>query len=198
MKKIAILLIAIFLFTLTACDGSDILSDNASTGDTSSTGETITDTSEPEKQDEQENQLVTYYEKDETINLYLNRFNSANPDQIINSDLFTVYYHHGREHEDQIIFTRDDVEVVVTGNDWSSSIKLVIDGSGDKTFDDYKLLFFQYGRAFSPELTDEKLGTYWQAVLDDIINSAEFDEFDCSLNTYNDKIEYMIIEGKIS
>ena len=46
-------------------------------------------------------------------------------------------------------------------------------------------------------MTDDKLETYWQAVLDDIINSAEFDEFDCSLQTYNDAIEYMIIEGKI-
>ena len=143
-------------------------------------------------------QLVTYYDRDETVNLYLNRFNAANPDQTITSDLFEVYYHHGSEHDNQIIFTRDDVEVVITGNSFGSSIKLVIDGSKDTTTEDYKLLFFQYARAYSPDLTDDKLETYWQAVLDDIINSAEFDEFDCSLQTYNDAIEYMIIEGKIS
>ena len=49
-----------------------------------------------------------------------------------------------------------------------------------------------------PELTDEELEIYWQSVLDDITNSVEFEEFDCSLTTsYDGKIEYMVIEGKI-
>lgn len=191
MKKIAILFIAMLLFTLTACDSTEVLPENTPSVDNHAE-EAITETTDTEEQ------LVTYYDRDATINLYLNRFNSSNPDQLINSDLFNVYYHHGSEHDDQIIFNRDDVEVVISANDWSSSIKLFIDGSKDKTFDDYKLLFFQYGRAFNPKLTDEKLGTYWQAVLDDIINSAEFDEFDCSLTIYDDEIEDMIIEGKIS
>ena len=142
-------------------------------------------------------QLETYYDRDETINLFLNRFNAINPDQVIDSDLFEVYYHHGREHDDQIKFTRDDFEVVISGNYLNNSISLVIDGSGDKTADDYKLIFMQYASAYSQDLTEEKLEEYWQAVLDDIINSAEFDEFDCALQVYNDKIEYMTIDGKI-
>ena len=194
MRKIAILLVAILLFTLAACDSTEIPSESTP-ADTQTesvqTEETTIETTEAVEQ------LETYYDRDATINLYLNRFNAANPDQLIDSNLFEVYYHHGKEHDNQIIFTRDDVEVVITGNDWNSSVELVIDGSKDKSADDYKLLFFQYARAFSPELTDEKLETYWQAVLDDIINSPEFDEFDCSLHTYNEEIEYMIIEGKI-
>ena len=146
-------------------------------------------------------ELVTYYDRDAAINLYLNRFNSLNPKQLINSDLFTVYYHHGREHDDQIIFYRDDVEVVITGKSYSNSntVKLVIDGRKEKTNDDYKQLFFQYAGAFSTTLTEEKLNTYWQNVLDDNVNNVEFDEFECLLYTsYNDDIEYMVIEGEIS
>ena len=142
-------------------------------------------------------QLETYYDRDEAINLFLNRFNAVNPDQLIDSDLFEVYYHHGSEHDDQIIFTRDDFEVVITGNSWGPSIKLVIDGSREKTAEDYKLIFMQYARAYNAELTDEKLAEYWQTVLDDLINSVEFDEFDCALQVFNDEIEYMTIEGKI-
>lgn len=194
MRKIAILLVAMLLFTLAACDSTEIPSE--STPADTQTGSVQTEETTIETTEAVE-QLETYYDRDATINLYLNRFNAANPDQLIDSNLFEVYYHHGKEHDNQIIFTRDDVEVVITGNDWSSSVELVIDGSKDKSADDYKLLFFQYARAFSPELTDEKLETYWQAVLDDIINSPEFDEFDCSLHTYNEEIEYMIIEGKI-
>lgn len=201
MKKITILLVTVLLFTLTACDSADVPSEKTPTVD-NQTEETIAETTEIEETitetTETEEQLVTYYDRDSTINLYLNRFNSLNPDLLINSDLFKVYYHHGKEHDNQIIFNREDVEVVITGNAWNSSIKIVIDSNGDKTVDDYKKLFYQYGRAFSPELTDEKLETYWQSVLNDIINNAEFDEFDCSLQVNDDKIQYMIIEGKIS
>lgn len=191
MKKISFLFITILLLTLTACDGMNNIPETTSNIDNPPV-ETEVESIEPEEQ------LITYYDKDETINLYLNRFNFSNPTQIINSDLFSVYYHHGREHEDQIIFNRDDVEVVITGNSFSNSIKLVIDGSRDKTDEDYKVLFFQYAKAFNLELTDEELEIYWQSVLDDITNSVEFEEFDCSLTTsYDGKIEYMVIEGKI-
>ena len=51
---------------------------------------------------------------------------------------------------------------------------------------------------FIKAMTDEELEIYWQSVLDDITNSVEFEEFDCSLTTsYDGKIEYMVIEGKI-
>lgn len=197
MKKYITLIIVLLIICLSACDGTQITPtteaiNGATEGTTGSSIEATQETTEAV------GQLETYYDRDETINLYLNRFNDANPDQLIDNNLFKVYYHHGKEHDDQIIFTRDDVEVVISGNDWGSSVELVIDGSKEKTADDYKQLFFQYARAFSSDLTDAKLETYWQAVLDDIINSPEFDEFDCSLHTYNDAIEYMIIDGKIS
>ena len=140
--------------------------------------------------------LEVYYDRNETINLYVNRFNAANPDAVISSDLCVVYYHHGSEHDDQIKFTRDDFEVVVT-NSFGNRIKLVIDGSKEKTTDDYKLIFMQYARAYNPDLTDEKLEEYWQAAFDDITYSPEFGEFDLSLQIWNEEIEYMIIEGDI-
>ena len=157
---------------------------------TEGTTEAVPETTEAVEQTE------TYYDRNETINLYVNRFNAANPDAMIGADLCVVYYHHGSEHDDQIKFTRDDFEVVVT-NSFGNTIKLVIDGSTEKTIDDYMLIFMQYARAYNAELTDEKLEEYWQAIWDDIIYSPEFDEFDCSLQIWKDEIQYMTIEGKI-
>lgn len=157
--------------------------------------ETVTTEAVPETTETVE-QLETYYDRNETINLYVNRFNAVNPDAMIGADLCVVYYHHGSEHDDQIKFTRDDFEVVVT-NSFSNNIKLVIDGSIEKTTDDYKLIFMQYARAYNADLTGEKLEEYWQAAFEDITNSPEFDEFDLSLQIWKDEIEYIIIEGKI-
>lgn len=196
MKKLAILFAVLLMITLVACGSTEIPSDPTLPVDTQpvtteATEETTVETTEAVPQ------LEVYYDRDETINLYLNYFNEINPDSKIDSALFEVYYHHGKEHDNQIIFTRDDVEVVVSGHSFDNSVEIVIDGSKEKTWDDYKLLFKQYGKAFSQDLTDEKLEEYWQTVLDDIINDVDFDEFDCSLHTYNDEIEYMIIEGKL-
>lgn len=192
MKKVTILFITTLLLTLTACDSPNNISENTLSVDTQ-TEEPLPETIEPQEQ------ILTYYDRNDAINLYLNRFNSSNPSQLINADLFSVYYHHGREHDDQIIFNRNDVKVVISNIGLDNSIKLVIDGSNDKTVEDYKLLFFQYATAFNVELSNEKLDEYWQTVMEDITNSVEFDEFDCSLTTsLDDKIEYMVIEGKIS
>lgn len=164
---------------------------------TNSATETITKETTEEETTSVVEQIKNYYDRNETINLFLNRFNAINPEQIIDSNLYRVYYHHGKEHDDQIIFTRDDIEVVITAYGFDNGIKLVITGSRDKTFSDYKTLFFQYAKAYSADLTDEKLETYWQAILDDIINNPEFEEFDCSLNIYNESVESMVIEGKL-
>ena len=206
MKKIMLLLFSALLIVLVSCksesvleetlpdvenNNSEIISETASVLETQEEIEVI-------EENEPEEQLITYYDKDSTINLYLNRFNSSNPDQIIDENLFSVYHHHGQDHYDQIKFYRDDFEVVISSNSWNSSIKLVIDGGKNITNDDYKIIFFQYARAYNAELTDEMLETYWQAVMDDIIHNAEFDEFDCALTMYSEKIEYMVIEGAIS
>lgn len=197
MKKILLVLMIVLLFTITACSNSEEVTDTVAVPETEIIETEVTVVETTVATTEATQPLDTYYDRDETINLYLNRFNTVNPNQQIDSSLFEVYYHHGSEHDDQIIFNRNDFEVVITGNSWGSSIKLVIDGNREKTSDDYKLMFMQYARAYNCDLTDEKLDEYWQTVMDDLINSVEFDEFDCSLQIFNDEIEYMVIEGKI-
>lgn len=193
MKAKNIFTIVALLLVLIACGSPNNMNENTPIVD-NPIGDTNKGINE-EKED-----IVTYYDRNSDINLYLNRFNSSNPDYVIDSNLFEVYYHHGSEHDNQIIFYRDGFKVVISDILWGNDneIKLVIQCDEYKTIEDYKALFLQYAKAFSIELTDEKLETYWGAVLDDIIYSSKFDEFECSLNKYGDIIEWMTIEGKIS
>ncbi len=139
-----------------------------------------------------------YYDKNETINEYLTRYNTLNNDCIIDSSVFSVYSHHGTEHEDQIIFWLDSNEFVIT-NSYGNRIKLVVTGANHISFDDCYQLFTQFAKAFDLSLSDETLDTYWQELLDDITNNLRFDEFECDLTVSldDDYVEMMVIEGEL-
>ena len=122
------------------------------------------------------------------------------------------YYHHGKEHDDQVKYYIGDFEFVLTGGAYSKSIKIVIQGKSTNTNDEYKELFFKYAKGFDPQITDEKLENYWKQIMEDITNNVKFDEklaeinemiiknnkFECDFDIYkDDKIESMVIEGKL-
>lgn len=134
------------------------------------------------------------YENDEKINRYINRFNTANPENKITKELAQTYYHHGQDHDDQIKFSRDGFEVVLTNG---YPFKVVIRGEHTKTNDDYKSVFIKYARGYAPEITDETLDSYWEKLLTDIINTVEFDEFECGLTVHGKRIEMIVFEGEI-
>ena len=46
--------------------------------------------------------LEIIYEKDEQINRYINQYNAVNPENKITKELAKTYFHHGRDHDDQI------------------------------------------------------------------------------------------------
>ena len=146
-------------------------------------------------QDSAVSDLDIIYKDDEDINLYINRFNESNPDYKITSDLAQKYYHHGREHDDQIKFSRDDFDVSLSSG---YKFKIVIQGKGKKTNKDYKKLFYQYARGFKPSITDETLNDYWKQLLDDTTNNVKFNEFECDLSILDEKIQSMVIEGKLN
>ena len=145
-------------------------------------------------QDEQMNTSEIIYELDEKINTYIIHFNQANTDDRITKDLAQTYHHHGRDHSDQVKFSRDGFEVVLTNG---YPFKVVIRGERAKTNDEYKAVFFKYAKGYAPEITDETLNSYWTRLLEASSNSDKFDEFSCDVTIYNDVAEMIVLEGEI-
>ena len=50
----------------------------------------------------------------------------------------------------------------------------------------------------SSALTDEKLSDYWNQLFDATSNRITFDEFECDLTVYSDKVEMIVLEGEIN
>ena len=158
--------------------------------------ETPAETSDGDAADSDSQDAI--YEYDAKINSYIVGFNAANPDNKITQDLAQRYYHHGREHDDQVKFIRDGFEVVLTNG---YPFQVVIQGERTKTENDYKQVFFAYARGFTPEITDEKLDDYWGKLLTASSNNVKFDEFECTLKIFpyqsGDEIEMISFRGEV-
>lgn len=149
-------------------------------------------------------ELQIYYEDDEIINLYVNRFNECNPDYLITVDDLQKYYHHGAEHDDQVIFYRDGFEIIITDPYGSYNTNKTIEvyigytSTAVHTNDEYGAMFVKFAKAYNPILTEEELQSYWQKIIDDPVSVTDLDIFECTKSpSVDETISYFTINGEL-
>ena len=151
-------------------------------------------TEDTEKIDTPSSKTAIIYEDDESINAYINNYNTANPDDIITSKDIQKDVHHGQVHDNQInILKENDFEINVGD---SASMQVFIKGDQGST-DDYKTLMFKYAKGINPSLTNETLENYWKQTLDDDTHFMEFEEIELTIYMFNNNIEYLTITGDL-
>ncbi len=140
------------------------------------------------------------YSGDKVINKYLISYNQKNPDDVITPDMFDVYYHHGRKHDNQIkFFNKGGFEIVITNT--IGNIEIVIDKSqGEqslKTVDEFKAEFKKFAKASKKSVTDDELEQIWN---DAFANYGHYSSktLEVSLTSYDSKVERIMISGKTS
>lgn len=140
------------------------------------------------------------YSGDKIINKYLIRYNQKNSDDVITSDMFEVYYHHGRNHDDQIkLFNKNGFEIVIS--DSVGKAEIVIDKSQAeqslKTNDEFKNEFKKFTKPFKKTVTDDELEQIWN---DAFANYGHYSSktLEISLTSYDSKVERMVISGNLS
>lgn len=149
-----------------------------------------------ETNEEQSQQQVIYYEKNDRINQYITAFNERNQDYQLTSDDLFVYHHHGKDHDEQVKIYRDGFEIVLSD---VGTFQVFIGENGEqKTMEEFKNLFIRFALPYSPNLNEEILDGYWQQVLDDLTNNVRFEEFEVDINMYHDDIGYLTIRGKLA
>ena len=139
--------------------------------------------------------VETIYAGDDMINLFLNNFNKANPDTPITPEMAKAYYHHGSEHKNQIKFSMNDFEVVISNVANPEVTIMPIKRLDKKPADEYEVMFLKYAKVYNPGLSDEVLSEYWQQLLNDNMHRIEIDEFECRIQIFNDEIEMLVLSG---
>lgn len=134
---------------------------------------------------------------DDSVDLLLNKWNEANPEEPIAAGDFTVYQHHGSDHTNQgINYDHNGFEEVIT--DGSEVYIQVYDT--EKTYDEVKTESAKWIRAFRPNATEEEINSAWKTMEDDLthnvtINGGALDGLKLDVNMNNNAIAYLTITG---
>lgn len=164
-----------------------------------------------EKQDKEDNfklkdkysnneevKLDKIYDKDETINKFLNQYNEIYPDKKIESKDVQMLHHHGQDHPNQVKILYNDLEIILT--DVASEFSVLLNsGNNDLQKDinyEFKDAFTKIMKTFNSEISDDKIEKYWK----DLLETNYFEGDNISGNSMRgideDHIGYINIEGK--
>lgn len=194
--KRAAALVLVLVFCLGACGKNESTVEDTVEPDITieeSEAVSVETEAEPEEVETEEpkEEVPVIYEDNELINLYLNRYNEANPEAPIERENFEIYHHHGSDHKDQILFNNGVVISAQTGS------KVKIDIEGGDTQEAYKQAFIQYARGYNTELSPEVLEKYWEQSMSNLNLDTQFDDFVVYIHSYNDSIELLEISGAV-
>lgn len=131
-----------------------------------------------------------------TIDYFVEHFNKVNPDKPIDKESVENYYHHGTTHDDQIIFNRDNYEIVVTKS-YGNEYKTIIDTNAENDESIYKALYLEFIKVYLPNLSNEDSIRYWEQMKESDTKTLEVDKFESRLQMFNGEIEQLALEGTI-
>ncbi|MDU3153759.1 MAG: hypothetical protein E6706_05900 [Anaerococcus hydrogenalis] len=146
----------------------------------------------------EKDKLDKIYDKDETINKFLNRYNEIYPDKKIESKDVQMLHHHGKDHSNQVRILYNDLEITLS-NVASEFSVLLNSGNNDLQKDinyEFKDAFTKTIKTFNSEVSDDKIEKYWK----DLLKTNYFEGDNISGNSMRgideDHIGYINIEGK--
>lgn len=132
-----------------------------------------------EESSEVEETKEVIYEANSSINDFVIAFNERYPDMALSSDDLTVYNHHGQDHEDQVWTNFGDDRVLISGGVGGISVYYETYSEND-VVQEYpeanKRVFGIVMPLLNPDLNDDDIEQRWQDVLDDLINSPEWED----------------------
>ena len=144
---------------------------------------TVTETESVEEPDESNSDdktqdVQTIYPDNKNINNFIADFNQMYPEYSLLADDLTKYYHHGREHDDQVKTTINGVPVIISGEGFSKKYNISVywdnptKGSADGNLEMFRMIM----HVFAPDLTDEQIDIRWQDTIDDLTHTVEWDD----------------------
>ena len=177
MKKI----IFLFMFLLIFLVGCTDLNQNIDNNDTEET--------------------VKYYNDDESINLFINKYNSMyDPD--ITGDMITKKHIGGSDRNDVVTISNDKLEIIIYGgikhsDVYSMSVYIGYKPEIKADNSDFYKQFVKYVKLFDNSLSTESIEKYWKDMISEYRSSYEINEIDIWPNIIDGKVEYFKIESDI-
>lgn len=188
MKKILLVFISIMcLLMLSGCN--DLSNNDNKTSNKDSTSKESTN-------------IETYYKDNESINLFINKYNSLN-DSDITSNMISKKHIGGRDRDDVVTISNDKLEINIYENyklrdEINMSVYVGYKPKIEKENDDFKVQFINYIKIFDDTLSDDEILNYWNDMISEYKSGYKIKEIDITPNVINGKVEYFKITAKIN
>ena len=162
----------------------------------------INDTNNNQKANAEEKEnIVEYYNYDESINLFINKYNNKNTPSIT-SDMITKKHIGGRDRDNIVTIFNEKLEIILYGSNksnelYSMSVYMGYKPNVDSTNDDFKEQFIKYIKVLDDSLTDDDINNYWSDMIAEYRSGYKINKIDITPNVINGKLEYFKVTAKI-
>lgn len=162
----------------------------------------INDTNNNQKANAEEKEnIVEYYKYDESINLFINKYNNKNTPSIT-SDMITKKHIGGRDRDNIVTIFNEKLEIILYGSNksnelYSMSVYMGYKPNVDSTNDDFKEQFIKYIKVLDDSLTDDDINNYWSDMIAEYRSGYKINKIDITPNVINEKLEYFKMTAKI-
>lgn len=162
----------------------------------------INDTNNNQKANAEEKEnIVEYYKYDESINLFINKYNNKNTPSIT-SDMITKKHIGGRDRDNIATIFNEKLEIILYGSNksnelYSMSVYIGYKPNVDSTNDDFKEQFIKYIKVLDDSLTDDDINNYWSDMIAEYRSGYKINKIDITPNVINGKLEYFKMSAKI-
>lgn len=162
----------------------------------------INDTNNNQKANAEEKEnIVEYYKYDESINLFINKYNNKNTPSIT-SDMITKKHIGGRDRDNIATIFNEKLEIILYGSNksnelYSMSVYIGYKPNVDSTNDDFKEQFIKYIKVLDDSLTDDDINNYWSDMIAEYRSGYKINKIDITPNVINGKLEYFKMIAKI-
>ena len=173
-----------------------------SVADCANINNSINDTNNNQKANAEEKEnIVEYYKYDESINLFINKYNNKNT-QSITSDMITKKHIGGRDRDNIATIFNEKLEIILYGSNksnelYSMSVYIGYKPNVDSTNDDFKEQFIKYIKVLDDSLTDDDINNYWSDMIAEYRSGYKINKIDITPNVINGKLEYFKMTAKI-
>lgn len=162
----------------------------------------INDTNNNQKANAEEKEnIVEYYKYDESINLFINKYNNKNTPSIT-SDMITKKHIGGRDRDNIATIFNEKLEIILYGSNksnelYSMSVYIGYKPNVDSTNDDFKEQFIKYIKVLDDSLIDDDINNYWSDMIAEYRSGYKINKIDITPNVINGKLEYFKMTAKI-
>lgn len=135
------------------------------------------------------------YVDNDTINNFAKTYNSLHPNNRLTTGMLKPVENDGVEDPDQVEFFFQDSEVILSGDDATSTANIFFSNPNRQDNTAIQQLFNDFMRVYNSKLTDEELAADWETITNKPASISTLHDIECRVTMRNHHVDYILLKG---